>query len=47
MSARDGVVENKSEGWGSGEWERGMGEWRVRARDGEMENESKGWGNGE
>ena len=47
MRARDGVVENKSEGWGSGEWERGMGEWRVRARDGGMENESKGWGNGE
>ena len=30
---RDGEVENKSEGWESGEQERGMGEWRTRVRD--------------
>ena len=47
MGARDGGVENESKGWGSGEWEQGMGEWRMRARDGGVENESKGWGSGE
>ena len=37
MRARDGGVENESEGWG----------WRMRARDGGVENESGGWGSGE
>ena len=45
-------MENESEGCGSGECERGMWEWRMRARDGEwrtrvrdsgVENDSKGW----
>ena len=35
MRARDGVMENESEGWG---------EWIMLARDGGVENESKGWG---
>ena len=39
MRARDGGVENESEGWGR--------EWRMRARDGGVENESEGWGSGE
>ena len=47
MRARDGGVENESEGWGSGERERGMGEWRMRARNGAVENESDGWGSEE
>ena len=34
---RDGGVENKSEGWGSGE---------TRVRDGGVENVSEGWGSG-
>ena len=38
MRARDGVMENESEGWG---------EWIMIARDGGVENESKGWGSGE
>ena len=38
MRARDGVMENKSEGWG---------EWIMIARDGRVENESKGWCSGE
>ena len=32
---------------GSGERERGMGEWRMRVRDGGVENESEGCGSGE
>ena len=47
MRARDGGVEKESEGWGSGERERGMGEWRMRARNGAVENESEEWGSGE
>ena len=40
-------MENKSEGWESGEQERGMGEWRTRVRDGRVENKREGWGSGE
>ena len=47
MRTRDGRVTNEIEGWGSGEWEQGMGEWRMRVRDGEVENESEEWGSGE
>ena len=38
MIAKDGGVENDSEGWG---------EWRMIAKDGGVENDSEGWGSGE
>ena len=47
MRTRDGGVENENKGWGSGEREQGMGEWRTRTRDGGVENENKGWRSGE
>ena len=47
MGARDGEVESGSEGWGSGEHERGIGEWRAGARDRGVESGSEGWGSGE
>ena len=44
MRARDGGMENESKGWGSGERELGIWEWRTKPRGGGMENESKRWG---
>ena len=37
-------MESGSEGWGSGEHERGIGELRLGARDGGVESGSEGWG---
>ena len=47
MRARDGVMENESEGWGEWIMIARDGEWRMRARDGVMENKSEGWESGE